>query len=205
MPEPGYDQVSDTLCRAAAEERAQELSAAWRAIWRGLSGDVGLWAGLHPLLEAHPNALCEQVQQQIAVCSIECTASGMGCNHFHGKWSSCHLHGCIKACHGMTSALPSAADPNAAADQHWKRDKAEDTSRRRRRLRRTFRFQRSEDAPRGGTPAAAPSPADALSSPLLTGEPGRVDPCNPSKSKSNPTCGRRTRGSTLGMAFRSLI
>jgi hypothetical protein len=36
------------LCRAAAEERAQELGAAWRAIWRGLSGDVGLWAGLRP-------------------------------------------------------------------------------------------------------------------------------------------------------------
>lgn len=99
-----------SAARAAAEERAQELGLAWRAIWRGLSGDVGLWA-----------------------------------------------------------------DPNTAADQHYKRDKAEDPLRRRRRLRRNFRFQRYHDRPKGGMPPPAPSPTDALASPLLAGVPKRTD------------------------------
>lgn len=65
------------------------------------------------------------------------------------------------------------ADPAAAGNAHWKRDKAEDPSRRRRRTRRNFRFRRYDDAAAkvAASAAAIKSAADALKSPLLAGEP----------------------------------
>lgn len=61
--------------------------------------------------------------------------------------------------------------PAPAGGAHWRRDKAEDPSRRRRRTRRNYNFTRyDDDAARvAATAAAPPSPSDALKSPLLAG------------------------------------
>lgn len=178
--------------RAAAEERAQELAVAWRAIWRGLSGDVGLWAGRAPPAAGSPKC---NVAGKACAAAPGCRPAAAATQwdrlaqallpqsrlplHSKPLWTNvgevpfcggndCHLTPAAQ--HAMTCRLLFVADPNAASDQHWKRDKAEDASRRRRRLRRNFGFRRYEDAPRGGAPVSEPPPADALPSPLPAGK-----------------------------------
>ena len=185
------------ICRAAAEERTQELAGMWRAIWRGLSGDVGLWAGRYllpwgqllvtwihaaehgaatPIPGRRPasiplNRVTPNDKRKLAGW-LPLGGSVRPLPHAHSR----DAHGSPTLAHDASVTARRdmetdvSADPNVADDQHWKRDKAEDALRRRRRLRRNFGFQPYEDAPRGGASAPGPLPPDALPSPLPAGK-----------------------------------
>lgn len=79
-----------------------------------------------------------------------------------------------RICRNIKGVRSVTSDSEPPAERHWKRDKAEDAARRRRRMRTNFQFRRYDDGPKVGPPAPASSSAEVLASPLLAGRISRV-------------------------------